>query len=194
MNLANLGMIFCSTLQIDRFCFNWLVAAWDDCWAGCINEEAEYEASLPRRLPSNASSAITVATAQHQAGSRETSRSRSATEATTSIDRWPSGSSRGGGRSPVPDPRHSPHIDERDRGRAQPKAEPRAAGNINVEVRAGKLGGRTSSVYSSKEVGPPTGVEDRVSMMVESSHSPRGSLNSVDGQLPNLVQTMSPVR
>jgi len=56
MNLSNLGMIFCSTLRIDRFCFNWLVNSWADCWAGCLTEEAEYERFMPKRFPSNASS------------------------------------------------------------------------------------------------------------------------------------------
>jgi len=56
MNLSNLGMVFCSTLRIDRFCFNWLVTSWADCWAGCLTEDAEYQRSMPKRNPSNASS------------------------------------------------------------------------------------------------------------------------------------------
>ncbi|KAL7272808.1 hypothetical protein RUND412_004370 [Rhizina undulata] len=55
MNLANLGMIFCSTLRIDRFCFNWLVNSWNDCWAGCLTEEEEYERTTPKRSPANPS-------------------------------------------------------------------------------------------------------------------------------------------
>lgn len=43
MNLSNLGMIFCSTLRIDRFCFNWLVGHWADCWQGCWTERDELE-------------------------------------------------------------------------------------------------------------------------------------------------------
>ena len=43
MNLSNLGMIFCSTLRIDRFCFNWLVGHWADCWQGCLTEKSELE-------------------------------------------------------------------------------------------------------------------------------------------------------
>lgn len=43
MNLSNLGMIFCSTLRIDRFCFNWLVGRWADCWQGCLAEKDEFE-------------------------------------------------------------------------------------------------------------------------------------------------------
>lgn len=54
MNLSNLGMIFCSTLRIDRFCFNWLVGSWDECWAGCATEEAEYLKTLPQQRASTA--------------------------------------------------------------------------------------------------------------------------------------------
>lgn len=58
MNLANLGMIFCSTLRIDRFCFNWLVNSWADCWAGCNTEEEEYEriTNALQRQPSTSTS------------------------------------------------------------------------------------------------------------------------------------------
>ncbi|KAF8451516.1 hypothetical protein BGX38DRAFT_1142058 [Terfezia claveryi] len=47
MNLSNLGMIFCSTLRIDRFCFNWLVGHWGDCWQGCWTERDELEKTDP---------------------------------------------------------------------------------------------------------------------------------------------------
>ena len=47
MNLSNLGMIFCSTLRIDRFCFNWLVGHWADCWQGCWTERDELEKTDP---------------------------------------------------------------------------------------------------------------------------------------------------
>ncbi|KAI5804185.1 hypothetical protein DFH27DRAFT_396636 [Peziza echinospora] len=47
MNLSNLGMIFCSTLRIDRFCFNWLVGHWADCWQGCWTENEELEKTDP---------------------------------------------------------------------------------------------------------------------------------------------------
>jgi hypothetical protein len=75
MNLANLGMIFCSTLRIDRFCFNWLVNSWADCWAGCNTEEDEYERIINtlQRQPSN---------------------STADTRSIHSVDRYPSGNSR----------------------------------------------------------------------------------------------------
>jgi hypothetical protein len=43
MNLANLAMIFCSGLRIDRFMFTWLVLNWDECFRGCHTEEDEYK-------------------------------------------------------------------------------------------------------------------------------------------------------
>ena len=58
MNLSNLGMIFCSTLRIDRFCFNWLVGHWGDCWQGCWTERDELEKTDPelwKRQRDNAS-------------------------------------------------------------------------------------------------------------------------------------------
>ena len=58
MNLSNLGMIFCSTLRIDRFCFNWLVGHWADCWQGCWTERDELEKTDPelwKRQKDNAS-------------------------------------------------------------------------------------------------------------------------------------------
>ena len=58
MNLSNLGMIFCSTLRIDRFCFNWLVGHWADCWQGCWTERDELEKTDPelwKRQRDNAS-------------------------------------------------------------------------------------------------------------------------------------------
>ncbi|KAF8428138.1 hypothetical protein EV426DRAFT_705034 [Tirmania nivea] len=58
MNLSNLGMIFCSTLRIDRFCFNWLVGHWVDCWQGCWTERDELEKTDPelwKRQRDNAS-------------------------------------------------------------------------------------------------------------------------------------------
>ncbi|KAF8472787.1 hypothetical protein BDZ91DRAFT_715807 [Kalaharituber pfeilii] len=49
MNLSNLGMIFCSTLRIDRFCFNWLVGHWAECWQGCWTEKGELERTDPEQ-------------------------------------------------------------------------------------------------------------------------------------------------
>ncbi|RPA84969.1 hypothetical protein BJ508DRAFT_323157 [Ascobolus immersus RN42] len=44
MNLANLAMIFCSGLRIDRFMFTWLVQSWDMCFSGmCRTEEEEFK-------------------------------------------------------------------------------------------------------------------------------------------------------
>ncbi|KAI5857775.1 Rho GTPase activation protein [Tricharina praecox] len=76
MNLSNLGMVFCSTLRIDRFCFNWLVNNWADCWAGCLTEETEYQRSMPLRFPSNSSSSHQQHSAQtpsHQQHPSQTS-------------------------------------------------------------------------------------------------------------------------
>ena len=90
MNIANLGMIFCSTLRIDRFCFNWLVNSWGDCWTGCSTEEEEYKKmTLLRRQPSTASSS--AQSQYHDASSAPESRSTS--RAGTGVDRWPSNSS-----------------------------------------------------------------------------------------------------
>ncbi|KAH8147366.1 uncharacterized protein LAJ45_08522 [Morchella importuna] len=101
MGLANLGMIFCSTLRIDRFCFNWLVNSWSDCWAGCLTEEEEYERTLPpppRRNPSITSSASHNYNRYNQSSPIPSEpRSRSAGRADTmpnsSVDRWPSNGS-----------------------------------------------------------------------------------------------------
>ncbi|KAF3940257.1 hypothetical protein ABW19_dt0208257 [Dactylella cylindrospora] len=38
MGLSNLAMIFCSTMKVDRYTFNWLVGSWSDCWGGCWEE------------------------------------------------------------------------------------------------------------------------------------------------------------
>lgn len=95
MGLSNLGMIFCSTLRIDRFCFNWLVNSWADCWAGCLTEEDEYERTLPipRRYPSNASS---LSNHSPESRSRATSRAETfphSNSSSSGVDRWPSNSS-----------------------------------------------------------------------------------------------------
>jgi len=99
MNLANLGMIFCSTLRIDRFCFNWLVGSWDECWAGCKTEEEEYGRVIPSRQPSTASSGQSQ---YHDASSAPESRSTSQ----TNVDRYPPNSSNARPqKTPSPEPR-----------------------------------------------------------------------------------------
>lgn len=50
MNLSNLGLIFCSTLRMDRFIFNWLVSDWSECWQGCWTEEKELQETDPDLL------------------------------------------------------------------------------------------------------------------------------------------------
>jgi hypothetical protein len=114
MNLSNLGMIFCSTLRIDRFCFNWLVTSWADCWAGCLTEEDEYNRTLPpTRLPSTES-------ANHAQIPSSDSRTSSRTGRTIELDsssqeRWPSTSSRDQPASSSSSIVYPPRTDSRER-------------------------------------------------------------------------------
>jgi hypothetical protein len=113
MNLSNLGMIFCSTLRIDRFCFNWLVNSWADCWAGCLTEEDEYNRTLPTRLPS------TESANRPQIPSSD-SRTSSRTGRTVELDgssqeRWPSTSSRDQPASSSSSIVYPPRTDSRER-------------------------------------------------------------------------------
>ena len=103
MNLSNLGMIFCSTLRIDRFCFNWLVNSWGDCWAGCLTEEEEYNRVEPASKPPSASSG------QHKPSS--SSGSARAGTADSSTKHWGSAAS-----CPPPSPPPAPtgHEQQRD--------------------------------------------------------------------------------
>ncbi|KAA8900807.1 Rho GTPase activation protein [Sphaerosporella brunnea] len=116
MNLSNLGMIFCSTLRIDRFCFNWLVNSWADCWAGCLTEEDEYHRTLPppppRRLPSmDSANPPQILSSNSRASSRT---GRPIELDGSSQERWPSTSSRDLPTSSASSIQHPPRKDSRE--------------------------------------------------------------------------------
>ncbi|KAI5795102.1 hypothetical protein EDC01DRAFT_629847 [Geopyxis carbonaria] len=212
MNLANLGMIFCSTLRIDRFCFNWLVNSWADCWAGCLTEDDEYERTLPRRHPSDAST-NTTSHQTHSPDSRSTSRTGRTMDG-TEVERWPSSSSRSvQNMSPIPRPssrarsdRHPEHERERDKdaeslrerawekerdqGRKEEKEREREREREHLEIRgnspAGRPKERTPSVYSLED-------DRHLSMVVEANGTPRGSISATVANEPPRLPAKVPI-
>ncbi|KAF8252789.1 Rho GTPase activation protein [Wilcoxina mikolae CBS 423.85] len=179
MNLSNLGMIFCSTLRIDRFCFNWLVNSWADCWAGCLTEEDEYIRTEQKRYPPSTSSS------NCQQASSDSRTGRPTEESDDKTDRWPSASSREPTVSPSLPPATSKDSQDKEQDkngedqdiqkewmeRAAEKERERELERENtLESRTGT---KTQSISSQ--------TEDRFSTMVEANGSPRQSLGSSDG-------------
>jgi len=183
-------MIFCSTLRMDRYCFNWLVGSWADCWAGCLTEEEEYEKTAPRRHPSDASSSRQM---QPSPDSRSTSRT-----GRSEVDRWPSTGSRSQhnrspvARSPSRDAREK--HDEVDREREKEKRLERDIADrakererIEWERERDKAKARSEK---SKDPSPEQKYlpvitpepDDRFSMMVETNGTPRQSLTSTKSE------------
>jgi hypothetical protein len=191
MNLSNLGMIFCSTLRIDRFCFNWLVNSWADCWAGCLTEEDEYNRTLQKRAPSNESINRPQIPSSE---SRTSSRTGRTIELDGSRDRWPSTSSRDvptSSSSSVHPPRKEcredgGHDRERDRGgkddwlrqrermerKQDREKEWERERQVAVEIRRHKK--EPSSLSLSVRTDE---YDDRYSTMVQANASPRQSID-----------------
>ncbi|KAI5848718.1 hypothetical protein DFP73DRAFT_572193 [Morchella snyderi] len=177
MGLANLGMIFCSTLRIDRFCFNWLVNSWSDCWAGCLTEEEEYERTLlppPRRNPS-----ITSSASHNYNQPRSRSAGRADTMPNSSVDRWPSNGSSNrqiSNKSPVLS--SGRNIEELNKLTFR-KKDADEMNNLHIETNtnfqpprspAGKSPGGKFSIHSNQS--------DQLSLNVETGCTPRGSISS----------------
>jgi len=181
MNLSNLGMIFCSTLRIDRFCFNWLVNSWADCWAGCLTEEEEYNRTEQKRYPPS-----TASSNYRQASSSDSRTGRPAEAVDGKTDRWPSTSSREQATPLSPAPTTSKDSQDKeqnkdgdDRDRQKEKMERAAEKELERELeRENTLESRTETKtlsISSRET------EDRFSTIVEANGSPRQSMGSNDG-------------
>ncbi|KAF8534017.1 hypothetical protein BDD12DRAFT_809690 [Trichophaea hybrida] len=179
MNLSNLGMIFCSTLRIDRFCFNWLVNSWADCWAGCLTEEDEYIRTEQMRYPPSTSSS------NCQQASSDSRTGRPTEESDGKTDRWPSTSSREPIVSPSLPPATSKDAqdNEQDKNgkdqdiqkeRMERAAEKERERELEREnALESRTGTKTQSISSQ--------TEDRFSTMVEANGSPRQSIGSSDG-------------
>jgi len=204
MNLSNLGMIFCSTLRIDRFCFNWLVNSWSDCWAGCLTEEDEYQRTLPKRCSSDASSNTPHHRPTYSSDSRSTSRTgRTVDTGDGNPDRWHSASTG----SPLTRPTGEATAAAGHNNQEQEKTKVQENKDGSKEMATGtqeKDGSETvevltepgtSSKKSSCSVHSFEGTEDRFSTIVQVNGIPRGSLATNYEPLSPLppIQPVSPM-
>ncbi|RPA93962.1 Rho GTPase activation protein [Choiromyces venosus 120613-1] len=206
MNLANLGMIFCSTLRIDRFCFNWLVGSWEECWAGCKAEEEEYRRVIPSRQPSTASSGQSQ---YHDASSAPESRSTSQ----TNVDRYPSNSSSARPqKTPSPEPRSlarslsrvgrrkggsSKDSKERKKEKSQPSPPPPQEPMPGAYKGGGKYKDSDQSSLQVETGRPPKSSASEFSLAVDAQTprlTPNGSSSAdrLDLKLPG-IQPVSPM-
>ncbi|KAG0138430.1 hypothetical protein HOY82DRAFT_226471 [Tuber indicum] len=206
MNLANLGMIFCSTLRIDRFCFNWLVSSWDECWAGCKTEEEEYRRAIPSRQPSTASSGQSQ---YHDASSAPESRSTSQ----TNVDRYPSNCSNARPqKTPSPEPRFiarslsrvgrrkggsSKDSKERKEGKSQPSPPLPQESLPGAHSDGGKYKDPDQSSLQVEIGRPPTTPASEFSLAADTQPpriTPDGSssIDRLDLKLPS-IQPVSPI-
>lgn len=178
MNLSNLGMIFCSTLRIDRFCFNWLVNSWGDCWAGCLTEEEEYNRVEP--CSANASAAY---------GQQKPSSSGSAGAGTadSSTKRWGSAASCSSSSSSPAPTGHGQQRDNRELQDGQRERMERAAEKEREREleRETVLEGRRESA-SLSVFGKPT---RRFSTIPEAN----GQLNAQNSMVLPPIQPVSPL-
>jgi len=196
-------MIFCSTLRIDRFCFNWLVNSWSDCWAGCLTEEDEYQRTLPKRCSSDASSNTPHHRPTYSSDSRSTSRTgRTVDTGDGNPDRWHSASTG----SPLTRPTGEAtaaagHNQEQEKTKVQENKDgskematgtQEKDGSETVEVLTEP---GTSSKKSSCSVHSFEGTEDRFSTIVQVNGIPRGSLATNYEPLSPLppIQPVSPM-
>ncbi|TGZ79568.1 RhoGAP-domain-containing protein [Ascodesmis nigricans] len=113
MNIPNLAMIFCPTLRMDRFAFNWLAGNFNMCWTmGCVGEEEEYLLSSQNqvgRRPSHASVASSSLAPPLSAGSSTMRPDTRGTEkGTTTVRPATNGGETRPPTSPSPGPQKTP--------------------------------------------------------------------------------------